>query len=82
MLTALKSKGYSGCVLAGGTITNNAFMGAGLVDEITATIYPLLFGNGMGLLTLQNFQATLELLESIQIGEGVVRNHYRVLKNR
>lgn len=80
VLADLANKGFSECVLAGGTITNNAFVGAGLVDEITATIYPLLFGNGMGLLTLNNFDLKLELLETKQIGDGVVRNHYRVVK--
>lgn len=80
VLASLEQKGHAECVLAGGTITNNAFMGAGLVDEITATVYPLLFGNGMGLLTLDNFEAKLELIETKLIGDGVVRNHYKVLK--
>jgi dihydrofolate reductase len=80
VLAILEQKGHANCVLAGGTITNNSFMGAGLVDEITATVYPLLFGKGMGLLTLDNFEAKLELLETKSIGDGVVRNHYKVLK--
>lgn len=80
MLAAIEEKGFSQCVLAGGTITNNAFVGAGLVDEITATIYPLLFGNGMKLLDLNNFSAKLELLETKLIGDGVVRNHYKIIK--
>lgn len=81
ILIALEHKGFTQCVLAGGTITNNAFVGAGLVDEVIATVYPLLFGNGMGLLTLENFNAKLELLETKSIGDGVVRNHYRVLRS-
>lgn len=80
VLAELEKRGLAECILAGGTSTNNAFMAAGLVDEITATIYPLLFGKGMGLLTLENFNAKLELLETKPIGDGVVRNHYRVLK--
>lgn len=80
VLAALEARGFTECILAGGTITNNAFMAAGLVDEITATIYPLLFGKGMGLLTLENFNVNLELLETKPIGDGVVRNHYRVIK--
>lgn len=80
VLANLEQKGHTKCVLAGGTITNNAFMGAGLVDEIIATIYPLLFGKGMGLLTLDNFEVKLELLETKPIGDGVIRNHYKVLK--
>lgn len=80
VLTALEKRGLTECVLAGGTATNNAFMEAGLIDEITADIHPLLLGKGMGALTLENFEAKLELLETKSIGDGVVRNHYRVLK--
>jgi hypothetical protein len=36
----------------------------------------------MGLLTLENFDAKLELLETKPIGDGVVRNHYRVIKEK
>lgn len=73
VVTALDKKGFVECILAGGTATNNAFVAAGLVDEITATIYPLLFGKGMGLLTLEKFEAKLELLETKPIGDGVVK---------
>lgn len=81
VLESLEKKGYTECVLAGGTITNNAFVAAGLVNEITATIYPLLFGKGMPLLSLENTELHLELLESKPIGDGVIRNHYKILKS-
>jgi len=80
VLATLEKRGLTECILAGGTATNNAFMAAGLVDEITATIYPLLFGKGMGMLTLEDFDVKLELLETKPIGDGVVRNRYKVLK--
>lgn len=67
-------------MLAGGTTTNNAFMAAALVDEIMADIHPLLLGKGMGALTLDDLEAKLELIETKPIGDGVVRNHYRVLR--
>ena len=73
-------KGYSECVLAGGSITNDAFVSAGLVDEVIVTIYPLLFGNGMRLLSADNCDIQLVLLETKEIGDGVVRNKYKVLK--
>jgi len=78
VVAALENRGITECILAGGTETNNAFMAAGLVDEITVTIYPLLFGKGMGMLTLEDCDVKLELLETKPIGEGVIRNHYRV----
>lgn len=80
VLAQLEKQGFTSCVLAGGTTTNNAFMSAGLIDEITADVHPLLLGKGMGALTLVNFEAKLELLDCLQIGDGVVRNHYRVVK--
>lgn len=80
VLAALETRGIKECILAGGTETNNAFMAAGVVDEIIATVYPLLLGKGMGLLTLENFEAKLELLISHPIGDGVVRNHYKVIR--
>lgn len=81
VLTAIEQKGFKECVLAGGSETNNAFVSAGLVDEVTATIYPLLFGKGMPLLSAEGCDIQLELLETKEIGDGVVRNHYKVLKD-
>lgn len=80
VVEAIEKKGYKQCVLAGGSITNDAFVGAGLVDEITATIYPLLFGKGMPLLSSENIDIQLEFISSTNIGDGVIRNTYRVIK--
>lgn len=80
VLAELEKRGFTGCILAGGMATNDAFIQAGMVDEITADIHPLLLGNGMGALTLENFEAKLELLDTRPIGDGVVRNHYIVMK--
>ena len=77
----IEKKGYKECVLAGGSTTNNEFVAAGLVDEITATIYPLLFGNGMRLLSADNIDMKLELIESTNFGDGVIRNSYKVVKH-
>ncbi len=81
ILAKLEKRGFESWVLAGGTTTNNAFMKAGLIHEITADIHPLLLGKGMGALTLENFEARLELLETKPIGDGVVRIHYKVMKD-
>ena len=59
VVEAISKKGYEQCVLAGGSTTNDAFVGAGLVDEISATIYPLLFGSGMRLLSGSNIDIEL-----------------------
>ncbi len=79
VVKTLEDKGYSEAVLAGGSVTNDAFVDAGLVSEITVTIYPLLFGSGMRLLSGSNIDLRLELIDSTNIGDGVVRNRYKVL---
>lgn len=78
LVDALENKGFDRCVLAGGSTTNNEFVSAGLVDEITATIYPLLFGDGMRLLSVKNLDIELELIDSTNTGDGVIRNRYKV----
>lgn len=80
VVDTLEKKGYGECILAGGSTTNNAFVSAGLIDEITATIYPLLFGSGMRLLAGGSIDIELELIDSTNIGDGVIRNRYNVLK--
>ena len=80
VVSGIEKKGYQECVLAGGSTTNDAFVGAGLVDEITATIYPLLFGSGMRLLSGDGVDIELELIDSTNIGDGVIRNRYKVVK--
>jgi dihydrofolate reductase len=80
VLRAIEGKGYQECVLAGGSTTNDTFVSAGLVDEISVTIYPLLFGSGMRLLSGNDIAIELELLDSSGIGDGVIRNRYKVTK--
>lgn len=78
VLATLESKGFSTCVLTGGTTTNNTFFSAGLVDEILADIHPLLLGGGMSAITLPQFEEKLKLVGHKDIGDGVVQIHYRV----
>lgn len=80
VLSYIESKGYKECVLAGGSTTNDAFLASNLVDEISVTIYPLLFGSGMRLLSGDNIDIELEFVDSTHIGEGVIRNTYKVVK--
>lgn len=80
VVKAIENKGFESCVLAGGSTTNDAFVSAGLVDEITITIYPLLFGSGMRLLSGENIDMQLKFIDSTNIGDGVIRNRYEVVK--
>lgn len=80
VLAEIESRGFSTCVLAGGTTTCNAFFSARLVDEIVADVHPLLLGGGMSAITLPQFEAELELLDHRDLVEGVVQIRYRVVK--
>ena len=80
VVMAIENKGYKECVLAGGSMTNDSFVGAGLVDEVSVTIYPLLFGSGMRLLSGNDIDLQLEFIDSTNIGDGVIRNRYKVIK--
>jgi|SRR5579862_9185682 len=73
----LEADGHQSAVLAGGGKTNNAFVGAGMVNEIAVTIYPLIFGDGIRLLS-EKIDLDLELFESKEIGAGIIRQHYIV----
>lgn len=73
----LQKKGFKEAVLAGGGETNDAFVGSGMVKEIIITIYPMTFGEGIKLLS-KECELELQLLESQQVGDGIIRQHYRV----
>lgn len=80
VVAKLEEKGFSSCVLAGGSITNDAFVAAGLVDEVIVTIYPLMFGAGMRLLSSKDTYIKLKLIETKEIGDDVIRNKYSIVK--
>jgi len=46
LLKKLTDTGATACALLGGATAHDAFLGAGLVDEIRVTIEPRLFGHG------------------------------------
>lgn len=73
----LENSGYRQAVLAGGGETNDAFVSSGLVSEIIATIYPLVFGEGIRMLS-KHADLKLELLETINLGDGTIRQRYLV----
>ncbi len=73
----IEEKGFSQAVLAGGGITNNAFVALGFVTEVVVTIYPMTFGIGIKMLS-EECNLSLELLDSQDIGGGVIRQRYRV----
>lgn len=63
--------------LDGGQLIRQA-MDAGLVDEITATVIPVVLGNGIPAFTGVQTQHGLELVSQRALGKGLVQLVYRV----
>jgi dihydrofolate reductase len=79
VVKSLEAKGFNQAVLAGGGEVNNAFVAAGVVDTIIATMYPMLLGRGIRLLAA-DCELQLALQESKAIDGGIIRNIYRVVR--
>lgn len=71
----------SDVIVAGGGKLNASFMVENLVDEIYLDIEPTMFLNGVPLLSDQEFQAQLELIDQKMLGPSEIQLHYRVVKN-
>jgi len=78
LISILEQRGFTQAVLAGGGETNSRFAAAGLVDEIIANVYPMIFGDGIKLLS--GCALKLELLDVQQLPGGIVQHHYKVVK--
>jgi len=71
----LEARGHTEAVIIGGTATVDAFMKAGLVDELILVIEPVLFGKGLPLLT-EDLDRHLVLMDVKQLNENTVQLHY------
>ena len=76
----LKSREIQNIIVGGGRQLGLTFVEEGLIDEIVLDIYPILFGNGTALLDGLDRCIQLELISSENLGDGAIRNHYKVLK--
>jgi dihydrofolate reductase len=80
LIAALEARGYTSLLLLGGGKVNGAFLAAGLGDELYLTIEPVVFGNGVPLLSATDVTISLKLLESQQLNEqGTLLLHYAIL---
>ncbi|MBT5901318.1 MAG: hypothetical protein HOH58_04330 [Opitutaceae bacterium] len=80
ILESLKNSDRTSCVLLGGATAHDAFLQAGLVDEIWVTIEPRLFGQGTPVIKKRQDQQ-LEMIDTQRLPESdslVIR--YRVKK--
>lgn len=79
IVTDLESRGFKSAILGGGSKTNAKFLEAKMVDEIILNVHPFVFGNGIKFTKGINLGLKLELLESKEIGDGVVQLRYKTL---
>ena len=80
ILESLKNSDRTSCVLLGGATAHDAFLQAGLVDEIWVTIEPRLFGQGTPVIKKRQDQQ-LAMIDTQRLPESdslVIR--YRVKK--
>ena len=77
----LKARGIERAIIGGGRQIALAFAREGLLDEIVLDVQPVLFGYGTALLGDIEHSIPLDLVGTSEIGNGVIRVHYRVVNN-
>ena len=75
LLKRLQAEGHESVVLGGGATINKLFVDEGLVDEMYLTVEPVLFGQGVNLLS-GNVNTRLKLLSAEKLGADSVLLHY------
>lgn len=79
LLARLEREGHDTVAICGGQTIYDAFLQAGVVNEIYLTIEPLLFGTGISLMRT-TFSAQLKLQEVKKLNDHTVMVHYEVVK--
>lgn len=77
VVKAIAENGAKGIYVDGG-LTIQSFLAAGLIDEMTITIIPVLIGSGKSLFGSIGKDVHLKLLETSQIPGGFVQLKYKV----
>lgn len=78
IISQLTTKGHTGAVIIGGTQTVSTFLKAGLVNEIILVVEPVLFGNGLPLVSDVGFEYKLSLLNIKKLNDNTLQLHYEV----
>lgn len=73
----LAQKGYQTLYVDGGK-TIQRFLNAGLIDEMTITIIPVLIGSGIPLFGPTDHDIHLEHMENSSFSNGLVQHKYKV----
>ncbi|MEZ5671759.1 MAG: dihydrofolate reductase family protein [Thiotrichaceae bacterium] len=78
IVEGLSAKGFKHLYIDGG-LTIQSFLAAGLIDEITITIIPVLIGSGKSLFGALPNDVHVEHVESKVFNFGFVQNKYRII---
>lgn len=81
LIERLASEGLHRFYIDGGA-TIQSFLDAGMIDELTITLIPVVLGTGIGLFGPIDTDVVLELVASRSFPCGFVQNKYRVLHDR
>lgn len=73
----LAENGAKGIYVDGG-LTIQSFLAAGLIDEMTITVVPVLIGSGKSLFGSLEKDVYLELIETSQISGGFAQIKYKI----
>ena len=71
--------GFKKILLTGGGTINSAFMKNGLVDEIIIDIEPFVLGNGIRILSQEDFESRLKLLNVTKLKSEIIQLHYKII---
>jgi dihydrofolate reductase len=74
----LEGRGHRDAVIIGGTQAVSAFLKAGLVNELSLVVEPVLFGGGLPLLRDVDSDSGLTLLDVRKLNPNTVQLHYRL----
>lgn len=75
-LAHLRARGHAAALISGGERLHNAFLAAGLVDELVVNIAPTLEDEGLRLHLPLDQHRELRLLSSRELGGGVLQLRY------
>lgn len=81
ILQKLEARGFTEVILGGGTAINSLFLQKHLIHEMQVTVEPILFGGGLNLFKDLDLSLKLDLLETKDLGNGVVNLRYKVLRD-
>ncbi len=80
IITELEDRGLSKLIVIGGGNINSQFLTGGLIDEIILDIHPIIIDKGIKLFENDFPRVDLELVDSRALPNGLVQNHYKVIK--